>query len=462
MFLGNRFNRLASAAMIALIVFTAASCTTVEQQNTAGSSKTATGSSEPMYYGYGSGENSIEAIQLAKKNAAEKAAVDLLGPAAAEGQGAELSDFFASINDIEPYIIAGSQETVESRSGDGFYFHLGIRVNLDVLASKLKASDILGGQIDGREGNDYRLIDQPSPVKTSDAAVVERPAELELRTSEKDDRAAVETDDAMPEATAEELKIIRDYLSSLTYMVYFNEETAVDSFLTRTAVISANRYLDGVNAEYVDLAQIERIKADQQLVYEEETGEAVSIIQWIAHKLNADIYIELSLNTSSRTENGKYYGSANVTLNSYNASTAEGLGSAVYQTIPPAFSKISEDDALANAVSAAVFNGMKTTVAEVENQSAKAASKGFKYNLTIINTPDSRQLRDFSKRMERDVRSIKRVSYAAEESTFEVYLIGDIADLEDLVYDAAETIAGLEGILLIMQRGNSITFDTGM
>ena len=46
--------------------------------------------------------------------------------------------------------------------------------------------------------------------------------------------------------------------------------------------------------------------------------------------------------------------------------------------------------------------------------------------------------------------------------SFEVYLIGDISVLEDIVYDTAETIPGMEGVLLVMQRRNSITFDTGM
>jgi len=455
----EKFTRYLLYTAVLVLLFAAMSCSTPGKASAGPAEGKPSGSTEPVYFGYGEGPGSIEAIQNAKKDAVQTAAADLLGRAAANGQKEELAYFFNSINDIEPYVIAGSQETVESRNDDGFYYHLGVRVNLEVLASKLKSSDILGGQIDGKEGNIYRLSDQDSPEKPVSAAEISTPPQkAEVAEVEEPAPAA----EALPKASVEELKIISEYLDSLTYMVYFNEETEADPFLTRTAVISANRYLDKEGAEYVDLTQIERIKEDQQLVYEEETGEAVSIVQWIAHKLNADVYIELSLSTSTKTEGSKYYGSANVSLNSFNASTAEGLGSAVYQTIPPAFSRISEKDALTNAVSSAVYNGMKAAVAKAENEAAKAAAKGFKYSLSLMNTSDSKMMRDFEKKLERKVQAIKRVSYSPEESTFEVYLIGDIADLEDLIYDTVESVPGMEGIMLVMQRGNSITFDTGM
>ncbi len=441
--------------IIILAVF-GASCTTTGSSDQAVTSRGDL-NPNPVYYAEGSGDSAIEAMNAAKRKAVKAAAADLLGEAASSGQGEELDSFINSISDFTPYIIRDSQENIDSSSSGGYYYYLGIKINLQAVAEKLKSEDILGGQIDGREGNEYSLPDQKKPsVKVADAAGVEATAEANVAEEQR----VVER--IIPEATAEELAVIREYLDSLTYMVYFDEESAANPFLSRTAVTSANRFLDTEGYEYVDLSQIERIKADQQLVYEEETGEAVSIIQWIAHKLNADIYIEINLDTNSSTKNGRYYGSANVALNCYNASTAEGRGSASYQTNPPAFSTVSEEDALANAVSSAVFKGMAAAVAEAENETAKAVSKGFKYSLVMINTSDSRMMRDFEKKLERRVKSVDRISFSPEESVFEVYLIGNISDLEDFVYDTAESIPGMEGILLVMQRGNSITFDTGM
>ncbi|MDC7228370.1 MAG: DUF6175 family protein [Spirochaetales bacterium] len=456
MITGKKMISAVSAAALTALILIFSSCATIEQTPSGGTAEVS-GSSEPLFYATGSGETSIQAINNAARNAVRAAAEDLLGGAASDGQQTELEDFFISVKDIEPFIVSGSQETLESRSENGFYYHMGFRINLDVLALRLADADILGGQIDGREGISYRLDDQKRPaVKSAAENKTSTPQPVAEQTQQ------VPVEELIPEVTAEELSIIRDYLDSLTYMVFYNTDTETDAYLSRTAVLSANRYLEEQGAEYVDLSQIERIKEEQRIVYEEETGEVVSMIQWIAHKLNADVYIELSLNTSSRAEDRKYYGSASVTLNSYNASTAQGLGSSTYQTIPPAFSRVSEEDALSNAVSSAVFNAMDDIVDSVENETAKAASEGFKYNLILMNTEDSKQIRDFEKKLEKRTRNVKRISYSREESVFEVYLIGDISDLEDLVYDTTETIPGLEGILLVMQRGNSIIFDTGM
>lgn len=57
---------------------------------------------------------------------------------------------------------------------------------------------------------------------------------------------------------------------------------------------------------------------------------------------------------------------------------------------------------------------------------------------------------------------MRRISTSPEETKYEVRLIGRIEDLEDIVYDVAESISGFEGISLVYQRGNSITFDSGL
>lgn len=444
-------------AVLLVIIFSSVSCMTVSDNYDISENRVKNSSSPtPVYYGQGSGSTSINAMQAAKKDAVGKAAVDLLGNAAASGQKAEITVLLDSINDFDPFVLKTDMETIDSKGGDGFYYYLGLRINLSSLAAKLKSSDILGGQIDGLDGNEYSLPDQPTPVVKSD-----NPADVSVSSNagKVEDEPIITK---IPETSAEELAIISEYIDSLTYMVYFDENVEADPFLTRTATAAATRYLDENGYEYVDLSQIERIKEDQAMVYEEETGNAVSIIQWIAHKLNADIYIELSLDTNSRTDNGKYYGSAVLNLNSYSASTAEGRGSAVYQTIPPAFSRVSEQDALSNAVASAVSMGMVQAVAAAEKETVRAVSRGFKYTLTMHNTGDALVMREFEKKLNSRVKGLKRLSYSPEESLFEVYLIGDVSMLEDVIYDTAETIRALDGLMLVMQRGNTIIFDTGM
>jgi len=417
-------------------------------------------SSAPMYYGSGSGDSSIVAMAAAKKLAVRQAARDLLGGAAVED---EINMLFDSIEDFDPYILKESQQTIESSSGDTFFYHLGIRINLEALAAKLITNDILGGQISGQSDVIYILRDQAAPVLSTGPVGKDGPSsEVSGRNSTNEGEAAESGSYTVAsKITAEEFAVIRRYLDGLSYMVYFNDGAA-EPFLARSAVISANRFLEQQGYDYVDLARIETIKKEQSVAYKEETGNAVSMIQWIAHKLNADIYIELSLSTSGNSDGGRFYGTADVSLNCYDVSTFESRGSAEARSNPSAFSLVSIDDALSDAVSSAVFESMEEAVVGAEEESAKVASGGFKYNLTMINTNNSEILRDFEEKLKSQVKFIERTSFSAEQSIFEVYLIGDIADLEDIVYDAAESIPGFEELMLVMQWRNSITFDTGM
>jgi len=260
----------------------------------------------------------------------------------------------------------------------------------------------------------------------------------------------------------EKAAIVQDIVDNLAYMVYYNEETVSNPFLMKTAVGMANKYLAQQGLDYVDLEQIERIKEDQMAAYEAETGQGVSVIQWIANKLNADIYIEVSLDTESEERGSRYYGSASVSLKNFDASTGAGRGTAFYQTVPPAMSTVSTDDAVNNAVASATYRAMEEALRQARVYTQKELRQGLKYQLVLQNTPDARVMRNFANRMERKVEEIKRVSYSPAETKYEVRLIGEMSDLEDIIYDVSESVDGMEGLFLVYQRGSSITFDTGM
>lgn len=123
---------------------------------------------------------------------------------------------------------------------------------------------------------------------------------------------------------------------------------------------------------------------------------------------------------------------------------------------------VSEADAVNNAVASATYNAIKKAVEQAEVYTEKELSRGIRYDLVIQNTSDSKLMRSFMKKLERKVKSVRRVSTSPEETKYEVRLIGRIEDLEDIVYDTAESIPGMDGISLVYQRGNSITFDSGL
>ncbi|MEA1910813.1 MAG: hypothetical protein U9N32_03935 [Spirochaetota bacterium] len=410
----------------------------------------------PVYYATGTGSSQSAAFNDAKMNAVKKAAADALGIASAAANRDKLESKIYIASNANAYVYNETMEIID-RGDDGgsSTVSIGIRINLEAISNVLRANEIYGNII-LPQGGDVLLSDMerpsfaPEPVASSEKAVEEKPAEVPAGST------------ATAEASPEEIALIDEIIGNLTFMVYYDDQSATDPFLAKTAVGMANRYLSENGMEYVDLGQIERIKKDQAAAYEDETGQAVSMIQWIAGKLNADIYIEIVVDANSNTKNNRYYGSASVSLKNFDASTAAGRGSSYYQTVPPAMSTVSEEDALNNAVASATFNAIKKAVDQARSYTQKELTQGIKYDLVIQNTFDSRLMRDFMKKMERKVKSIKRISTSPEETKYDVRLIGRIEDLEDLVYDVSEALPGLEGISLVYQRGNSITFDSGL
>lgn len=413
-------------------------------------------SASPVYYATGNGATQSAAFNDAKLNAVKKAASDALGIASAAVNRDKLESKIYIASNANAYVYNETMEILDRGAGtDSSTVTIGIRINLEALSNVLRANEIYGNII-LPQGGDVLLRDMERPSFAPEpAAAVDKPA---ADTAEP----ASSTNPAASEETPEETALINEIIGNLTFMVYYDEDSQADPFLAKTAVGMANRYLSENGMEYVDLGQIERIKKDQALAYEDETGQAVTIIQWIAGKLNADIYIEIVVDANSNTKNNRYYGSASVSLKNFDASTAAGRGSSYYQTVPPAMSTVSEADALNNAVASATFNAIKKAVEQARAYTQKELTQGIKYDLVVQNTFDSRLMRDFMKKMERKVKSIKRVSMSPEETKYEVRLIGRIEDLEDLVYDISEGLAGLEGMFLVYQRGNSITFDSGL
>ncbi len=415
----------------------------------------------PVYYGSGSGTSQSDALNQAKTAAVRKAAQDLLGIAAATVKKDEVESALFGKGNINAYVYNESMEIIDRGGAEGSYSAtIGVRINLEAINNILRGAEIYGGQV-LPQGGEVALADQSRPAIAGEEPDAAPAGDGGAAVAKAEPESAAPAP-APAEVDPQEAAIIQGIVSNLSYMVYYDEKNVTDQFLATTAVGMANKYLSQNGMNYVDLDQIERIKKDQEMVYEEETGQSISIIQWIANKLNADIYIEVAVDANSETRNGRYYGSATVNLKNFDASTGAGRGTAFYQTVPPAMSTVSEKDALNNAVASATFNAIGRAIEQARAYTQQELSQGLKYTLIIQNTPDSRMMRDFEKRMERKAKSIRKLSFSPEESRYEVRMIGRITDLEDLVYDVTEGVSGMEGAFLVFQRGNSITFDTGL
>lgn len=264
------------------------------------------------------------------------------------------------------------------------------------------------------------------------------------------------------EATAEEASIIRRYVDTMTYMVYYGEESKEDPALLRAAAAKANEFLASRTMEAIDIAQVEKIKADQKKVFEESTGNDVTFIQWIAQKLNADVYIEIDASSTGRSAGTtRHYGSVNLNIKLYDPSTAQLLGAVPFNS-EETFSTVSQLDAKVNALQSSLFRILPKAIEQAKNYMTKALTRGIKYELILQNTSDSRLLSRFRTALARRVKAVNVVTSTPQETRYEVYYIGMTADLEDLIYQVTDTIPGLEGMNKVMQRGKSLTMDTGL
>jgi hypothetical protein len=400
---------------------------------------------EKVYEGAGQDVSMLKAMNLAKMDAVRKAVIDMIGVANEQANREKLQEVLYNTQNPNAFVNNETFETLrKDKIGDDYIFEARVAVKMRAVESTLKANGLYGETVTKQE-------------KTGEAA--EASAAATAGGAATLDEITAQTEGV--ELTAEEKRIIARYVNNMTYMVYFNEEATEDPFYMKAAVGIANEYLTSNAIEAIDYDQVESLKKDQQMAYEEETGQSISIIQWIAQKLNADVYIEIDGRTSGETSGDKYYGQANITLKGFEASTGRLLGSQPWNS-PRTFSTASEQAAKINALQTSVYKAMPIVLDQAKAYMAKALTNGIKYELIVQNTFDSRMMSDFYRKMRRKAKDIKTVSQTAEETRYEVYLIGSVEDLVDMVYDVSDTVSGLDGIYQVVLRGKSVTFNTGM
>jgi len=403
------------------------------------------GTDKPVEY-EGSGKNSsmLTAMNQAKMDAVRKAVIDMIGVANEQANQGKLDEVLYSTKNPNAYILADTYETTrKEKVGDDYLFECRVAVNLKAVESTLKAHGLYGEAVSTTQETAKAASDSKEQTESAASVIdeISSPGDVEL--------------------SAEEKKFIGRYVSNMTYMVYFNEETAEDPFSMKAAIGMANEYLLSNAMETIDLAQVEKLKKDQIMVYEEETGESISMLQWIAQKLNADVYIEIDGITSGETVGSKYYGQANITLKAYEASTGRLLGSQPWNS-PKTISTASEEAARINALQTSVYKAMPIVISQSKAFMAKALGNGIKYEVIIQNTSDSRLMSSFRRKLKRRVKDVETVNQSPEETKYYIYILGRIEDLIDEIYDVSETIPGLEGMDQLFLRGKSVTFDSGL
>jgi hypothetical protein len=401
---------------------------------------------EKEYAGTGRDPSLLGAMNRAKMDAVQKAVVDLIGAAAEQANRETLSENLYGTRNPNAYVVNESFETTrKDRVGEDYLVEGTVLVRMEAVAATL---DSLG------------LTGQPA-AGTGAAAAAAAGAGGASAGAGGTSGAGGTAPEAEPAPTADEERIIRDYVAHMNWMVYFTEREGMDPFAMKAAVGIANEYLTSNGMEAVDLSQIEKLKKDQQKVWEAETGESIGIVQWIAQKLNADVYLEIDGTTAVTKSQNRYSATASIVLKIYEASTARLLGSVPW-TSPASAWQQTEVAAVNNVLQVSVYKAMPIAVGQAEAKFAQELKNGIKYGLVLQRTADAKVVTAFRTRLKDRVKNVRTVTQTDEETTFEVWLVGSIEDLADLVVSVAGRVPGLEGLRQVMLRGKTVTFTTGM
>jgi hypothetical protein len=432
--------RFLSILLIAAAVMAAVSCASTGPAQQAAAPQT-----QKEYAGAGEDPSLLGAMNKAKMDAVRKAIIDIIGMANEQANREALRGAIYGSSNPNAFVVSDSfVATRKDKVGDNYVVEGTVLVRLDAVTATLKARGLLGGEGLTAESK-AQTAAQDSQAQAGGAA------------AEVDSLSAAPA----PAATADEQRVIRDYVEHMTYMVYAAQDTTLDPFYAKSAIGIANEFLASNAMETIDIDQIEKLKSDRQKLYEAETGESITITQWIAQKLNADVYIEIDGAVSGETSGAKFYGQANTTLKAYEASTGRLLGSVPFNS-PKTISTSSVQAAIINALQTSVYKAMPIAITQAKAYMAKALTNGIKFELVVQKTPDARLMNTFRQRLKARVKDVRVISQTDAETRFDVFLIGSIEDLADEVYNVSEKIPGLEAMKQVLLRGKSVTFNTGM
>ncbi|MDP3176877.1 MAG: hypothetical protein Q8M76_03165 [Spirochaetaceae bacterium] len=274
--------------------------------------------------------------------------------------------------------------------------------------------------------------------------------------------ASVDQPPPLPgQLSPEEEAYLQNYLARLNYLVYYNETTSIEPAVAKAAVTQANRYLiEKLGLSVIDYDQIEKNKKDQQAAYKAETGGQIGIIQYLAQKFNAEVYVEIDFTVANETRDGKHYATAQGSMKIFDTSTSGLLGS-VALVGKQAFHPSSAALATTNAVAGTVWDAMPKMTEQAKSLLKGSLSRGVRYEVIIQNTPDSKAISQVRRALAKKVREVEQVSYSPEETKLYVYTFQKGDKVEDAMYDAAAA-ANMNDLYLVYSRGKSYSFNSGM
>ncbi|UTC62965.1 hypothetical protein E4O05_03450 [Treponema sp. OMZ 787] len=401
------------------------------------------------YTSMGEDVSFLQAINKAKIGAIRKGVIDIIGAESEKYNYELIKEKIYNTEYPNEYVVNEKMDVLQkSKNGDTYIVKITIPVKMNEVAAALSSSGIFA---QGHSRN----------TKMDDIVFGDRQTEDSLNASQKTKDAELILKEAQASAEGKKnLQFLNNYIENMTYMVFDSEESDADRFLLKAAVETSNAFLLKQGYRAVDSKEVEKLKKDQAIIYQESSNEGMSAIQLIAQKLNADVYMEIDAVTEGGYEPNGYYGSAKITLKIFNPSTGELLGAVPY-TSQKTFSRVSSYDAQSNAIQSAVNKALPMAIDQAKILLAKAYSRGIRYEIIINETPDSKSMSRFRKALSENLNDIKTLYQSPAQTKYAVSFFGTVDDLEAVIYDTADSVSGFENIKLVMLRGKTLTFKSG-
>jgi len=257
----------------------------------------------------------------------------------------------------------------------------------------------------------------------------------------------------------EEVEIIKRYVKSMIYMVYYEESKIKDNIeYFKFAVSRINNYFAINNIEYVDIEQINELKKDSEIVRLVTQG-GVSELQLIADRIGADIYTVVDLKINTRVEGTKNIAQVNVTLKMFEAATGRGLGEDMGIS-DELYSTSSMDIAIRACIDNAIKKSMDKVVKMVQYKMFLSFKDGIRYKVVLYNVGSTKNRLEFEKAIQstKGFRSFKAISATKDEAVYFVYYMGTLEEFELELFKILQAVPGFENFDEVLKRRNSVEF----
>lgn len=249
----------------------------------------------------GIGDEYFSARRDAIRNGVSRAIVEIMGRGEYEANleiiSREILDNRKVIGEISEF-----NSTHISDRGDKKVVKGIVRVNLKILRELIEKLDFHDPRVEGvsqRKGSSYRIL--------------------------------VQEDNRVSDQTSGQLVITRDSpLYGISFLVFIPNDKIylLDSQEEYKMLIEGiNSKLSELGLDYVDFNRIRDLSKKFSLIYEEKSGQSMSVAQMMAQDVKANVYIEADIDIKYELVAGNNVSIIAVgTLKAYDSSTGRGLG----------------------------------------------------------------------------------------------------------------------------------------